>query len=69
MNSFLSSTESTNGTIFEEERVQYPEKRVNSLGKPRLFLALVGREDSKHHRRLKNPNQRDQSQRQARTPQ
>jgi len=41
----------------------------NSLGKPRLFLALVGYEDSKHHRRLKNPNQRDQSQRQARTPQ
>lgn len=44
-------------------------KKVNSLGKPRLFLALVGYEDSKHHRRLKNPNQRDQSQRQARTPQ
>lgn len=32
-------------------------KKVNSLGKPRLFLALVGYEDSKHHRRLKNPNQ------------
>lgn len=29
--------------------------KVNSLGKPRLFLALVGYEDSKHHRRLKNP--------------
>ena len=27
MNSFLSSTESTNGTIFEEERGQYPEKK------------------------------------------
>ncbi|EXC51156.1 hypothetical protein L484_000447 [Morus notabilis] len=67
MYSFLSSTESTNGTIFEEDRINT--KKVNSLGKPRLFLALVGYEDSKHHRRLKNPNQRDQSQRQARTPQ
>lgn len=33
-------------------------KKGNFLGKPRLFLALVGYEDSKHHRRLKNPNQR-----------
>jgi hypothetical protein len=49
--------------------VNTQKKRVNSLGKPRLFLALVGYEDSKHHRRLKNPNQRDQSQRQARTQQ